>query len=580
MNWMMNRIAAAKEGAATQGLKGLVAHLTSALWADVASLFIWHDAPKELILHTAHGWYRPSEGKASYKIGQGWTGRLAVGNQDVNIVGFEDDELRTEATNPYYENMIPPEHRSPSEEPDARIGIRLKAGDKLVGIISFSYYRENRHLVGDEDSRKYIVNYLTAVIPLITEAVEVAKREANQKQTERLRATKDAVVHKLIEAIDIASGWQPTLDTIRAGFEVERVILYLVKHDRVEFGRVSSIKSEDRAWEPEQPVEPYEALASVIYRGKPFLAKAADEPLLTTWPNRIGIKSLFAVPILSARGEIVGILEMVNRVPTPDHPFEFLAQDECNAAVDVAQSLGVAMEHEAAVAEVRNQLEMANRIGATSLASAIVMHRLMSPLARLRSCIDWLDLQPQRPRDEINSVLTRMQRDCEEAIETIQQTAISGPAERRREDLRGILNQALRVVAPQVSFSRVNLNLTNEFRLPVNVEVFSLVGALVNLLSNAIEAMEQGQTLAVSTQRGLDEKSANLRIHNPGRQYSEKELDEFFKVGHTMKGSQGHLGYGLSIAKRAIEASGGKLILLSPASGGVEARVTLPLAGD
>jgi signal transduction histidine kinase len=167
--------------------------------------------------------------------------------------------------------------------------------------------------------------------------------------------------------------------------------------------------------------------------------------------------------------------------------------------------------------------------------------------------------------------------DCSEAIETIQQAASGAPG-KQRVDLRTLLTQALQTVLPHLANADVKLDVCNEMRFPLEVDAFCLVGALVNLLSNAIEASPAGGVVRVTTEQALPGTEALVRIINPGRNYTKQELDDFFTPGRTTKGSRGHLGLGLAISRRAVEASGGSLDLKPPDSGGVEAWITLPLA--
>ena len=103
--------------------------------------------------------------------------------------------------------------------------------------------------------------------------------------------------------------------------------------------------------------------------------------------------------------------------------------------------------------------------------------------------------------------------------------------------------------------------------------------ALVNLLGNAIDAMNEDGCLTVETGYTQDLGHALVRIHNTGPSLTAADIKNVFAVGFSQKSKPDHLGLGLPLARRAIEDAGGQLEMRSPAEGGVEVLVMLPLAG-
>lgn len=167
---MFETLVSATEGTADQRLRKAIGHLCSALEADVASVFVWHDTVQKLVLHTAHNWYEPMEGKASYSLGEGWTGSIATGKDHLSLVcpGVPGGRIGKRR---YYTEMVPPAQRSPEGKREPRVGVRLMAGDQLVGVVTFAYYREHAaRLRSDHDRKLKLLEVLRHLITLSVEA--------------------------------------------------------------------------------------------------------------------------------------------------------------------------------------------------------------------------------------------------------------------------------------------------------------------------------------------------------------------------------------------------------------------------
>ena len=98
----------------------------------------------------------------------------------------------------------------------------------------------------------------------------------------------------------------------------------------------------------------------------------------------------------------------------------------------------------------------------------------------------------------------------------------------------------------------------------------------MNLIVNAIEAMPDGGTLNVSTERS-DEKLL-LRITDTGRGISDEEAKKIFEPFYTTK-EQG-LGLGMPYARKIIEQHGGTISFASQLAEGTTITIALPVAEE
>lgn len=584
---VLNDFTIMTEGAAEQRLRALLARVCQKLEADVASVFIWYDAPKKLILYAGYNWHDDRmEGRAAYERGEGWVGTTAFGKEDISIVLPSSDDAR-HCKLKYYEHMIPPEHRIASHTLDPRIGIRLTIGQEVVGFASFSYYRENIENVITNNRRT--MNYLRDVGPLITMDVEAVKKEIRQKQMEQLTRTKEEVASAFSEDSDVNRDWQPILNTICNGFQVKRVSFYYVRPDKKYHLAWSSPADEQTTdLAPVQATEPVGAMADIILRKEELLIRSGKvkDARLERWPNSQDIKSLFAIPVITTKGSVCGVLEYVNRKSTPDHPFDIFDTVEKHLAKDVAMHLASAdeqREHDKTLLQLRSRLMTATKIGASGLYSALVMHQVMTPFALMRAAIDWLKRHPDSSEEERMKHLSRIERDYSRAVESIKQAAHRKMPSLQRISVRTVVGQALRAVKPEIPPAGIIQHVNNDLNIPVYVNLWAIVGALVNLLSNALDAMRGSGVLTVWTELAEDRRNVIIHIHNTGPSLTQEDIVWLFQPGSSTKlgEEQNHLGLGLPLAKQAIDEARGKLhIEPSPPRGGVEVTVTLPVADD
>lgn len=166
------------------------------------------------------------------------------------------------------------------------------------------------------------------------------------------------------------------------------------------------------------------------------------------------------------------------------------------------------------------------------------------------------------------------------------------------ERLQRLLNQILLYAKPQ-TLQRIDLELNNfivemllslqnmptalgkqlEFcpnstAVKVLADTDKLKQVLINLVTNAFEAVANGERITLKVQ----EEGANqvcLQVHNGGEPIPPEILSQLTKPFYTTK-STGN-GLGLAIVKRIVEAHGGKLNLESSADTGTSITVRLPI---
>jgi signal transduction histidine kinase len=602
--WLLRNLAEAKEEATSFGLQGLLSRLCAAVRADVGSLFLRFEEAQKLILHTSHGWAENMEGKACYERGEGWTGGLALGNTALSIVGGDDPAGRAHKRK-YYDLAIAPEHRVSVGEPDPRIGVQLKVGEKVVGVVTLAYFRQNRNEIRDPERLRRVKSFLAAVTDLITLAVEDARTEAARQQAQRLLETKNRVVERLMQRSKGNLMLKSVLDEVREGFDVARVVFHTVQDGRIA-GSVASLSQGSPAL---RGTAGKAASAGIVLdllgQETETIVRASDPEVLGRWPNPEGLRSLFAVLVSDTKGQVKGVLEIANRRMTRDHPFEFLEESERSAARDVARALGAAIAaaeddrrraaFERVEAKLRLSQEKAEAEKAMRDAFEDVAHQIKNPLGEAARRVEQGIARHSQGgvREEFEGLAALLRR-AELTAKMIGlfatlakggQLMIQGRP-LAQVDLIRMANEVCENQRPRIS-SRRNIRINcdaDSFRhapADMSADADLLLQALNNLVDNAVKYSYPDTTINVSCgprrQGGFF-----IAVANVGLPILPREIPLVCRRhwrGEEAKTSVGEgNGLGLWIAEHIMRAHGGELLVLPTRErdGVTEVRLALP----
>jgi signal transduction histidine kinase len=101
--------------------------------------------------------------------------------------------------------------------------------------------------------------------------------------------------------------------------------------------------------------------------------------------------------------------------------------------------------------------------------------------------------------------------------------------------------------------------------------------AVINIIKNAMEAMENGGTLTISTSYLPDTNEESFEIGDTGHGISAKAMHNVFNPYYTTK-PRG-TGLGLPITNRIVKAHGGRIEMRNKSTGGAVFTIKLPRGG-
>ena len=141
--------------------------------------------------------------------------------------------------------------------------------------------------------------------------------------------------------------------------------------------------------------------------------------------------------------------------------------------------------------------------------------------------------------------------------------------------LEQILDQVLATAQTTVDMKTIMIHKTYAGNTPVLVFPDQLRQALVNLVTNAAQAMKGTGTLTLTT--ALSDQTATATIADSGPGISKQHLSKVFDPFFTTKGQGEGSGLGLTVARRIIKKFGGDLRIESIEGRGTTCIITLPI---
>jgi signal transduction histidine kinase len=154
------------------------------------------------------------------------------------------------------------------------------------------------------------------------------------------------------------------------------------------------------------------------------------------------------------------------------------------------------------------------------------------------------------------------------------ETARPKPPQLRISDIGSTVEHAVMFARQQAVTKRIAIELETETVPPVEHDPNQINQVLLNLLLNAIQSMDKPGSVRVFLQ--LDEESVVIRVMDEGKGIPPEHLPNIFRPFFTTKG-QG-TGLGLSLARRTVEAHGGRIHVTSEVGKGTQFVVRLPIA--
>jgi signal transduction histidine kinase len=279
-------------------------------------------------------------------------------------------------------------------------------------------------------------------------------------------------------------------------------------------------------------------------------------------------RSLLAVPLTVRGGDVLGVLEVLNK-----QDGEFAAEDAAFLAAFAAYA-AVALEN----ARLLEQRILAERLATVGRIASTLVHDLSAPLSALRGYADVLDQNPPPDvRGRCTGGLRRQTLRMGELVRSILAFVRGDEAYLfAKNDVDALVADLAEDLAAAHTGTAIHVVHRPGRAGAARVDEAALRRVLENLARNAAQAMPDGGTLTLSAEG--DGQTVVIAIADTGVGMDATVRAHLFEPFFS-KGKAGGTGLGLAIVRRIVDAHGGQVEVESAPGKGTTFRVRLPVDG-
>lgn len=243
--------------------------------------------------------------------------------------------------------------------------------------------------------------------------------------------------------------------------------------------------------------------------------------------------------------------------------------------------------------QLEEQLRQSQKMEAVGVLAGGVAHDFNNILQAIMSSANLIRLKyssNEGLQHMVDDILTLSERaaDLTRGLLAFSRKQIIDP---RTQDLNELIRTATNLYARVLGEDiELRLDLSPE-RLGVYVDTSHIQQVLLNLMTNARDAMPTGGTLTVSTARDMrvvpdlpgllaEKLCAVMTVRDTGHGIDAKDLPHIFEPFYTTKDVGKGTGLGLSVVYGILQQHGGSITVTSPSGGGTTFTILLPIAEE
>jgi PAS domain S-box-containing protein len=228
--------------------------------------------------------------------------------------------------------------------------------------------------------------------------------------------------------------------------------------------------------------------------------------------------------------------------------------------------------------DAQQKLVQSERLAAIGEAMTGLAHESRNALQRIQACSEMLALEvdDHPPALDLVERIQKAQSHLHQLYEEVRGYAAPGTRQRQPCDVARLWRETWSELQQSQNGAAVRLREEAATDCQCRVDARAIQQVLRNIFENSIAAVgNPGEVLLHCTAHKLDGQSAlRLAVRDNGPGLSREQNQRIFDPFYTTK-TQG-TGLGMAIARRIVEAHGGRIAVGEPPNGGTEIVVTLP----
>jgi signal transduction histidine kinase len=227
--------------------------------------------------------------------------------------------------------------------------------------------------------------------------------------------------------------------------------------------------------------------------------------------------------------------------------------------------------------DLQRQLNRAQRLATMGHLAATIAHEIGTPLNSVAVHLQLL-ARSAGLTDQDRQRLVTIDGQIRRLVQTVQQRLALTRGETRRlepTDLNNLVRSVTDLMAPVLVAKGIACRFATDGELPtIQVDGHQVQQMLLNLLTNAVDAMPTGGSLRVET--GVAGDTVWLRVADSGPGIPPEAREQVFAPFFTTKPQGKGVGLGLAISRQIVEAHRGTIEITESPGGGATFEIRLP----
>jgi signal transduction histidine kinase len=231
--------------------------------------------------------------------------------------------------------------------------------------------------------------------------------------------------------------------------------------------------------------------------------------------------------------------------------------------------------------EMEERLHLSEKLALYSELMGGIAHQLNNPLIGVVNFSEMLlkEMEDEDPKRELAETISKAGNECLRIITTVLSCIKDPYLTFSKTDLRTVLENALWSLEEQFGekLRKVSIQTTFDQRvLSILGDDIQLKQCFLNIMTNAIQAMQNGGNLDIKTEHDEGEKQIKITISDDGIGIPKEFLNKIFLPFFSLKKSTDRHGLGLSFAYQIVKNHGGYINVESELGRGSTFTIALP----
>jgi signal transduction histidine kinase len=251
------------------------------------------------------------------------------------------------------------------------------------------------------------------------------------------------------------------------------------------------------------------------------------------------------------------------------------SNDELGSVISAINSMSDELRYR------EEQIIQSKKLASIGILTAGVAHELTNPLNNISMIAQtYAEMYDKLSKDNRMELMNKVDGETDRIKNIVRNLLdFSKPKEADLEeaDINAVIRKTLKLVQNMLDISNIDTQLSLNNGLPhVFIDEHQIQQVLVNLITNAVQAMSGGGRLFIAARQGWDKSSVEITVMDTGKGIAPELLPHIFDPFFSTKG-EGGTGLGLSVSYGIIKNHKGEIRVESKTGTGTTFTIELPI---